>query len=1078
MSTWACPSCGGENAQEMRFCGHCGTPLTTPSVSEEERRVVTAVFTDLVGSTSRGEELDPEDVRAMLAPYYARLRHELELYGGVVEKFIGDAVVALFGAPVSHEDDPERAVRAALAIGRAISELNESDPWLDLHIRTAVNTGEALVVLDARVREGEGMAAGDVMNTAARLQSAAPVNGIVVGEEAYRATREIVVYRELEPVPAKGKAEPVRVWEVVALEEDHESRSAETPLVGRARELERIRHHWREVRTERARRLITVVGPPGIGKSRLLAEFTTASGADGAVHTGRCLPYGEGITYWPVTELIKSAANILQSDDAETSLAKLGALLDGLPTTKQDELRTMAAALSNLLGIATTPRSTYAAGEISQAELHWGVRRLFELLAVQRPLLIVLEDLHWAEPTLLDLVRFIVEGSSPARLLILASGRPELLEADHPVTHIESGFRVEVEALEDSESRRLLETAVGGIELPASLVETVLENAAGNPLFIEELARMLADEGLLGPDAATAELESLPVPANLQALIGSRLDRLPSAAKRIVQHAAIAGNVFWSGAVAELSGSNGDLGQSLAELERRDLIRRHELSSVEGEAEYAFKHVLIRDVAYSRLPKGRRVELHSRFADWVSALPGAEEEFVEIVAYHLEQSCRLAREIARSPIEPPILPAVAALTRAADKAERREGWREAGRYYVRALELVELSHPEAALEVRVRYGRSLAGVGEVRRACEELADAAEQAIGFGRPDLRCRALVTLGHIDHRQGRAADARSHLTEAHAIAGQIGDPAIQIRAAFGFSALKADFESAPEEAAEELRNAIAVAEEIDDRALRVEGHLRLAFLLFNMGDLVESERELLRCVELASEHGSHRDEARATFLLGLARYYRGELEEAERLNLQARDWLERTCEAYFQMQNFRALGVYALARDEPQEAERWLREAMPIALEEDGRYVLEVYRYLTEALAFQGRVDDASALAEFAARNVPEEDVAAQAYVVLAAAAVAAERDDREAARRSYAQAIGWLEEQRLPLEAGEARVTFARALRRFGDMQEARSQLTLARDTLESAAATGLVAVIERELEQLGSGAGDAGPARSR
>jgi tetratricopeptide (TPR) repeat protein len=255
-------------------------------------------------------------------------------------------------------------------------------------------------------------------------------------------------------------------------------------------------------------------------------------------------------------------------------------------------------------------------------------------------------------------------------------------------------------------------------------------------------------------------------------------------------------------------------------------------------------------------------------------------------------------------------------------------------------------------------------------------------------------------------------------------------------------------------------------------------LAFLLFNMGDLIESERELLRCIELAGEHGSHRDEARATFLLGLARYYRGELDEAERLNMQARHWLDRTCEAYFQMQNFRALGVYALARDEPQEAERWLREAMPIALEEDGRYVLEVYRYLTEALASQGRVDDASTLAEFAARNVPEEDVAAQAYVVLAAAAVAAERDDREAARRSYTQAIDWLEQQRLPLEAGEARVTFARALRRFGDMQEARSQLALARDMLESAAATGLVAVIERELEQLGSGTGDAGPARSR
>src|ERR671918_1279322 len=354
-----CPNCGQENPAGFRLCGMCGTPLTAPEPVREERKVLTVLFADLVGFTSRSEQMDPEDVRALLAPYWQRLREELERFGGAVEKFIGDAVVALFGAPVAHEDDPERAVRAALAISDAIAELNASDPWLDLRIRTAVNTGEALVVLGARTGEGEGMAAGDVMNTAARLQGAAPVNGVVVGEQTYRATRDVVEYRELEPIAAKGKSAPVRVWEVVELRAAA-SAAAGAQLVGRAAELEQLRVLWNEIRGERRRELATVVGPPGIGKSRLISELATAAAMDGDVYSGRCLSYGEGITYWPITEIVKGAAGILQSDDAPTAAAKLGALLDALPTDDQDELRTVAAALANLLGIATTPRGTYS----------------------------------------------------------------------------------------------------------------------------------------------------------------------------------------------------------------------------------------------------------------------------------------------------------------------------------------------------------------------------------------------------------------------------------------------------------------------------------------------------------------------------------------------------------------------------------------------------------------------------------------------------------------------------------------------------------------------------------------------
>ncbi|MDX6408966.1 MAG: hypothetical protein QOE13_2037, partial [Gaiellaceae bacterium] len=648
-----CPSCGQDNPDVARFCLACGTSLAPPEPVVEERKLITVLFCDIVGSTAKAEQLDPEDVRARLAPYYERARAELVRFGGTVEKFIGDAVVALFGAPVAHEDDPERAVRAALAVRGAVEALNEEDAWLDLKIRVGVNTGEALVVLGARTTEGEGMASGDVMNTAARLQSAAPVNGIVVGEATYRATREAIDYREADPIAAKGKSQPVRIWEVAGISEVEPERDAHSQLVGRSGELDEVRRLWDAAR-QGSRVVATVVGAPGIGKSRLLRELVATLRRDGTVLSGRCLSYGEGITYWPIVEIVKDAAGILQSDDTAQASSKLGALLESLPTGDADMLRTMAASVSNLVGVPTTPRGTYAAADISQAELHWGIRRLFEELATERPLVLVVEDLHWAEPTLLDLLTFVAQGEQPLPILILGSARPELVGTEHPlITANGNRHLIEIDALGAAESRNLLEELASPRELPEALLEKVLRNAEGNPLFLEEMVGMLLDEGLLegGHDV---ELESLPVPDNVQALIGSRLDRLDSGPKGTAQIASVVGAVFWRGAVSNLAETNGAVDESLGELERRDFVRQHDASTVAGEREYAFKHILIRDVAYGRLPKGRRAGLHLRLSSWIDALAGGEDEFIEIIGYHLEQACTLAREIAHSPVAPPV----------------------------------------------------------------------------------------------------------------------------------------------------------------------------------------------------------------------------------------------------------------------------------------------------------------------------------------------------------------------------------------------------------------------------------------
>jgi class 3 adenylate cyclase/tetratricopeptide (TPR) repeat protein len=1066
-----CSSCGQENPEGFKFCGACGLPLAPPELAaEEERKVVTALFTDIVGSTARAETLDPEDVRAMLAPYYARLRRELERFGGTVEKFIGDAVVALFGAPIVHENDPERAVRAAIAIGRAVADLNAEHEWLDLHIRTAVNTGEALVVVGARAVEGEGMAAGDVMNTAARLQSAAPVDGVAVGEATFRATASIFDYEEAEPVAAKGKAEPVPVWILVG-EKVHRRPEPRRRLVGRRKEVDRLVELWRQAYAERRPQQVIVTGAPGIGKSRLLVELAQLVGSEVAMYWGRCLPYGEGITYWPVIEIVKSAAGI-RSDDAPSVISRrLGVLLESLDTEDRGELRTMASALANLLGGATTAEGTYSVEELGQAELHWGIRRVLSLLAEQRPLILVLEDLHWAEPTLLELLQSLLQAEGP--LLLTGTARAELAETQPEF--MQEGLNrhvLAVEPLAEDASRELLEELVGpqAADLPG--LQLLLQKIGGNPLFLEETVGMLADADVL---ATAGELESLPVPESLQALIGSRLDLLPAGDKRVAQQASVVGEVFWQGAVAHLAGSPDDLPDRLSALQRRDFVYPHGESRIAGDREFAFKHILIRDVAYERLPKGRRAELHVRFSEWVTGLPAAEHELIEILAYHLEQACRFAQEVVQSPIQPPFAEAAFALSRAGEKAEGRGGIREADRYYVRALDLMDDRCSEAALDLRVRRAMTRYALGEVRQAEEDLGLAADDASARGHVGLRGNALAMLGGVQLRLGKVAEARARLSEAHEIAAQTGDRTLEVLAVYRLAALSGDFEGELEQAVAEARKGLRLAEEIEDRPLQIEGHLRLGFFLENLGRLPEAEDELKRCLQLAEETGSLRDDARATYLLGLVRYYRGDPDEAELLGLQARDWLERTGESYMGIQNLVALTKYALAKDDVELAKRWLQEALPLALEGGGFLVVQIYRHLVDVYVREDRFDDARDLLEFAKRDAPEEDPYATTHVLLAEASLACGMGDAATAARAYADALRLLEEQQLVIELAETRLELARALHRFADAAGARTELDRAREVFAAMGAIAHLAEIDGMVAGLeAEGAGVAGP----
>jgi len=1078
-----CASCGQDNPDVAKFCLACGAPLAVQPTTEE-RKLITVLFTDIVGSTAKAENMDPEDVRARLAPYYVRLRTELERFGGTVEKFIGDAVVALFGAPVAHEDDPERAVRAAFAVCRAIDELNAEDEWLDLQVRVGVNTGEALVVVGARASEGEGVASGDVMNTAARIQSAAPVNGVLVGELTYAATRDAIDYLDAEPIAAKGKSEPVRVWEAVEVKEEAHMPAADAvTFIGRDREARALTEVWSSAIAERRPGLVTIVGPPGIGKSRLLAEFARHAGQEGRVHWGRCLPYGEGITYWPVTDVVKSAAGILQSDDRETIAGRLDDFLKTLPTDDLDELRTIAAALSNLIGSPTTPHGTYAAAEISQGELHWGIRRMLQLLASQEPTALILEDLHWAEPTLLDLIAYIIAtDDTESRLAIVCSTRPELAETSPGFLGTDGRRRtIELGTLDSEQAAALLTDLLGD---PA-LVETrfassLISNAGGNPLFLEETVRMLRDRGLVDAERwRSEEMGELPVPTSVQGLISSRLDRLEGGDKQLAHNAAVVGAVFWAGAVAHLGADKGgpppDLHAGLETLERRDFVLHSDISTVAGEDEYAFKHILMRDVAYGQVPKGRRAELHVRFSDWVTILPGSADEFVEIVAWHLEQACRLSREVARSPIDPPLLQAAGALANAARRAERREGLHEAERYYTRALDVLRDEHPGVQLDLRLRRADIMMMVGRLKEACDELVEVAEAASRFDRTDVECEALLLLGDIDQRQGRAAEAHRRLAEAQELAEHTGNAVLRSKVAFVLAVLVSDYEGQPDRGIEILRGSIATAQEIDDRPLMAEGHLRLAAALINKSDFAGTEAELHRCLELAADLGSHRVQAEATSWLGLVTYELGNPAEGERLCRQARTWFERTADTYFQVQNLvNGLASFALAGGRPEEAEAYLREAVPVALQIGGWVLIDTYRHLVYALVALDRIDDASEIVAFAARNLPEEDAYARSSLLLAEAIVATAAGEQAAAATSFAEALRLIEELDIPYDLAKARMLLGRSLHTFGDVTGARAELERARAIFVRIGATTRRDAIDRELTELLEGPARADP----
>jgi class 3 adenylate cyclase/tetratricopeptide (TPR) repeat protein len=742
-----CRSCAAELPAGARFCPACGAPFSARG--GEERKVVTVLFADLVDSTAQADRRDPEDVRAALRPQLIRIRKELERHGGTFEKYVGDAVMAVFGAPVTHEDDPERAVRAALAIRDAIEG-----------VRLAVNTGEAVVTLSAAPGAGEGIATGDVINTAFRIEEAAEDDTVLVGEPTYRATQGAIEYGERRLLQAKGKADPVPVYEALrASSELHPSPPAPplAPFVGRHHELSLVIDTLARAKRDRTVQLVTLIGVPGIGKSRLVWELQQALEAESGLVTwrrGRCLPYGDGVTYWALGEMVKVQAGILLSDDAGTALVKLRRSVRDL-VADNAEADWVEGHLRPLL----TLEAAAPGGRRDEAFAAW--RRLFEALADWGPLVLVFEDLHWADEGLLDFIEHLADWGTGMPLVLLCTARPGLHERRAGWGGRPNAATISLPPLSEEETAQLVGFLLRQRLVPAELQQAMLARSEGNPLYAEEFVRMLVERGFLYRDEGGWQLRAgdLPVPESVQGIITARLDALPPEEKEVLRDAAVVGRRFWPGAASAVGGAERrEVEKLLRALERKELVRRVALSTIADELQYSFHHALVRDGAYGLIPRAERARKHCLAAEWIESL-GRPEDHSETIAHHYLQAIEYAKtagqdtgafaERARS-----------ALRDAGDRALALNSFAPAERFYAAALELWP---QDDAGRSELLFLLGLARFRATGSAGATLEEAAAMLLERGDAARAAEAEVMIGEEVWMQGRREEGFAHLERA---------------------------------------------------------------------------------------------------------------------------------------------------------------------------------------------------------------------------------------------------------------------------------------------------------------------------
>jgi class 3 adenylate cyclase/tetratricopeptide (TPR) repeat protein len=933
-----------------------------------ERKLATVVFVDLVGSTELVAQTDPEIVRRRVTRYFDQVSHCVETHGGVVEKFAGDAVMAAFGIPQAHEDDPERAVRAALAIREAVSDLG-------LEVRVGIESGE-VVAEDA----DSTFATGEPVNIAARLQQAAAPGEILLGPAVHRLTQDRIISREPESLTVRGFERELPVWRLEAADEDTgRALQVSAPFVGREAELELLENTYsRAVRDKRAH-LVTIYGEPGVGKSRLAREFV--AGLEGTtVMVGRCLPYGEGITYWPLAEMVKAAAGI--SDDDPTAEA-----VEKLREACGDD------AVADLLGLASGVLDAVSDDRSAQ-EISWAAQEWATELADAQPLVLGFEDIHWAEEPLLDLVEHLAERVRGVPLLILCLARPELydLRPDWGGGRLRA-LAIELEPLPLDESEELVDALLEQQqELTAVERTALLEKTEGNPLFLEETVRMLAERGADRVDGR--------IPDTLQALIAARIDRLPRRAKSALQRGAVIGRIFWGGAVDALSPEGEDVETAIDELVGRELITRESRSTISGDQAFRFKHVLIRDVAYSGLSKGARAELHRRFAAWLH--DRGVDELLEIRAYHLDQATTLLAELDGAAPSELASEAAGTLYSAGKRALAREANRSARKLLVRAVEL------EPTLERRYQAARAAERLEDLPAVSHEMETVRRLAEDAGDRRLEGRALTALAEVAlESHADVPHARELVHRAHDLLPEDDD--IGRFQALGLLSRIGWWEGELSSVERYSEAALEIACRLGRKDWESASTVELANVYYARLDDERAEELLARALQLSEESGSYVARAWVARIKGEFHVHRGELEEAEEALEQAH---ELFAEAGATMRAARSLNWLALVRRRKGDlagAEKLLRDAIGMLMPlQDRGTLVETQRTLAQVLLEQGKIEEAERYALESRETVGPKDMSSRATTRLALGLVRAAQGRDDEAEALMREALGILAE----------------------------------------------------------------------
>ncbi|MGI8870979.1 MAG: ATP-binding protein [Candidatus Limnocylindria bacterium] len=1025
-----CQACGEENPDRARFCLACGATIAAaPGVLRAARKTVTVLFADVSGSTALGERLDPESLRGVMSRYFDMARAVMERHGGTVEKFIGDAVMAVFGIPMLHEDDALRAVRAAAALRTSVAALGAellAERGVEFAVRIGVNTGEVVVGAPS---PSQTLVTGDAVNVAARLEQAAPPGEILLGPATYRLVRDAVLVEAVPPLWLKGKSEPIPARRLVSVDPTAagHARRIDAPLVGREREVALLSQALDRAIADEAAYLFTVLGPPGVGKSRLVSEFLALQVGRATVHRGRCLPYGDGATYWPLREVIFDAAGIGEESAPEEALASVTELVaaaerarSGSPEEIQQR-RDSAASEARLTGRQSPERpgrmAELLAGAIglgdrsgAPQEVAWAFRKLIEGLARERPLVLLFDDIQWAEPTFLDLLEHIADWSRSAPILLICLARADLLE-ERPSWGggKMNATTILLEPLSEEQSRELVRELLGHAGIGIELTERIAGAAEGNPLFVEELIAMLVDDGLLRRTAdgwaTSGDVSSLLIPPTVSALLAARLDRLSEPERDLIGRAAVVGKVFEEAAVAELSAADvrPTVQRHLLALVRKELIRP-DRSSPDDDV-YRFRHLLIRDAAYAALSKELRAELHERFADWLVAAADGSAQYDEIVAYHLEQAYLHRAEL--NPSHPGAATlrerASAMLADLGRRALGRGDFRSARGLLDRAVAVLADGDARRS-DLLIMLGEAEYFVGNLGTAERRLGDAMEIAQARADPRGAMRARIQLENVRSMRDAGyhwADFQALLDDAEGIFEASGDTGGLARV-WDLRSELALVGCQWEATADACRRAYTYALQSGEEQIAHRAMIGLANAAFHGPSPVADALVTVRGV-------IESDPARLRFrpmlpLLGHLLVMDGRVEEGlERIG-QGRAALLELGNRLFHAATAMTTGAALLLADRPEPAIAEMRAAVDelTAMGEKGM-LSTLAGQLALALARSGRLPEADALVETSRSSATAGDIASQIVWREAEAVTSATRGRGAEATRLVEEAI---------------------------------------------------------------------------